>query len=181
MRNPISAKVDFCNTSFAKCLFFQSQTPKFKLENHQKKQLGNRYEKIFFFLSKRCQKALKIGPRNQQKIDRIQAWTSQGPSLCPPMSQDRPRIVPGSSQGPPGRQSKVEAPSMPNDTHRHHKPKNWLQNCQKSSIQEPASQHTFQQRNSKNKRQTTKTYQASKPSNRSESKVLTQCVTQGML
>ena len=26
-RNPISAKVDFCNTSHAKCMFFQSQTP----------------------------------------------------------------------------------------------------------------------------------------------------------
>ena len=53
-----------------------------------------------FFSSKRTQKALKIGPLNQQKIDKIQAWTSQGPSLCPPMSQDRPRIVPGSPRTP---------------------------------------------------------------------------------
>jgi hypothetical protein len=86
-----------------------------------------------------------MGPLNQQKIDKIQAWSSQGPSLCPPMSQGRPRIVPGSSQGPPGRQSR--APSMPNDTQGHHKPEIWLQKCQESGIQEPASQHTFQQRN----------------------------------
>ena len=26
--------------------------------------------------------------------------------MCPPMSEDRPRIEPGSSQGPPGRQSR---------------------------------------------------------------------------
>ena len=47
-----------------------------------------------------------MGPLNHQKIDKIRAWTSQSPSLCPPMSQDRPRIVPGLSQGPPGRQSR---------------------------------------------------------------------------
>jgi hypothetical protein len=58
------------------------------------------------FLVKNIKKTLKIVPLNQQKIDRIQAWTSQGPSLCPPMSQDRPRIVLGSSQGTPGRQSR---------------------------------------------------------------------------
>ena len=45
MINPICAKVDFCNTSLAKCLVFQSQTPK----NHQKKQPGNKYEKTMFF------------------------------------------------------------------------------------------------------------------------------------
>ena len=48
MRNPISAKADFCNTSLAKCLLFQSQTPRFRPKNHQKKQPGNRYEKIMF-------------------------------------------------------------------------------------------------------------------------------------
>ena len=42
-----------------------------------------------------------MGPQNHQKIDKIQAWTSQGPSLCPPMSQDRPRIVPGPPQDRP--------------------------------------------------------------------------------
>merc|ERR1711966_434040 len=50
-----------------------------------------------FFLSKTVQKTLRMGPPNQQKTDTIQAWTSQGPSLCPPMFQDPPRIVPGSS------------------------------------------------------------------------------------
>jgi hypothetical protein len=40
------------------------------------------------------------------------------------MSQDRPRIVPGSSQERPGvpQDAKVEAPSMPNDTHGHQNP-----------------------------------------------------------
>ena len=73
---------------------------------------------------------------NQQKIDKIQAWTSQGPSLCSSMSQDRPRVL---------QDAKVEAPSLPNDTHGHHKPEIWSQTCQESSNQEPASQHTFQQ------------------------------------
>ena len=48
------------------------------------------------FLSKRIQKSLKMAPPNHQQIDKIRAWTSQSPSLCPPMSQDRPKIVPGS-------------------------------------------------------------------------------------
>ena len=88
-----------------------------------------------------------MDPLNQQKIDKIQAWTSQGPSLCPPLSQDRPRIVPGSPQDRPKvpQDAKVEAPSMPNDTHGHHKPEIWSQKCQESGNQEPASQHTFQQ------------------------------------
>ena len=100
------------------------------------------------FWSKNGQKALRMGPQNHQKIDKIQAWTSQGPSLCPPMSQDRPRIVPGPSQDRPRvlQDAKVEAPSMPNDTHGHHKPENRLQKWQESGIQDPASQHTFQQR-----------------------------------
>ena len=37
-----------------------------------------------------------MGPLNQQKIHKIQAWTSQCPFLYSLMSQDRPRIVPGS-------------------------------------------------------------------------------------
>ena len=49
MRNPISAKADFCNTSLAKCLVFQSQTPRFKPKNQKKKQPGIRYEKTMFF------------------------------------------------------------------------------------------------------------------------------------
>ena len=52
IRNPISAKVDFCNTSLAKYLFFQSQTPKFRPKNHQKKQPGNSYD-FFVFLSQK--------------------------------------------------------------------------------------------------------------------------------
>ena len=53
-----------------------------------------------FFLIQKWSKALRMGPLNQQRIDRIRAWTSQGPSFCPPMSQDRPRIVPGSPRTP---------------------------------------------------------------------------------
>ena len=37
--------------------------------------------KKFRFWSKINQKALKMGSLHQQKIDKIQAWTSQGPSL----------------------------------------------------------------------------------------------------
>ena len=64
-----------------------------------------------------------MGPQNHQKTDKIQAWTSQGPSLCPPMSPDRPRIVPAAPQDRPRivpgspRTPKGEAPSMPNDTY----------------------------------------------------------------
>ena len=92
IRNPLHAKVDFCNTSITKGLFLQSQTPKFPLKNHQNKQLGNRYDKISFFFVQKYSKAPKMVPLNQQEIDKIQAWTSQDPSVCPPMSQDRPRI-----------------------------------------------------------------------------------------
>jgi hypothetical protein len=56
--------------------------------------------KKLLFLSKNAQKAFRMGPQNHQKIDKIQAWTPQGPSLCPPTSQDRPRIVPGSPRTP---------------------------------------------------------------------------------
>ena len=52
MRNPISAKADFCNSSFAKCLFFQSQTSRFKPKNQQKKKPGNKHEQTPFFKSK---------------------------------------------------------------------------------------------------------------------------------
>ena len=69
---------------------------------------------------------------------------------------------------------------MPNDTHGHYKSEIWSQKCQESGNREPASQHTFQQRNLNNKNQTTKTCQTSKPSNQSEPKVLKQCVTQGL-
>ena len=50
MRNPISAKADFCNTSDAKCLFFQSQTPRFGPTNHQKKKPGDKHEKTHFLI-----------------------------------------------------------------------------------------------------------------------------------
>jgi hypothetical protein len=75
--------------------------------------------KILCFWFKNTQKAFRMGPRNQQKIDKIQAWTSQGPRIVSRSSQDRPRIAPGSRQDRPRvpQDAKVEAPSMPNDTH----------------------------------------------------------------
>ena len=51
------------------------------------------------------------------------------PSNVPGSSQDRPRNVPDRPRDL--QDAKVEAPSMPNDTHRHHKPKKLLQNCHK--------------------------------------------------
>ena len=96
IRNPISVKVDFCNTFHAKCLFLHSRTSKFKAKIIRKKQPENSYEQIFRFPPK----TVKMDPLNQQKIDKIQAWTSQGRSLCPSMSQGRPWIVPGTPRTP---------------------------------------------------------------------------------
>ena len=48
MGNPICAKVDFCNTSLAKCLVFRARTPRFRPKYHQKRQPGNRYKKSMF-------------------------------------------------------------------------------------------------------------------------------------
>ena len=117
-------------------MFFQSQTPKFRPKNQQKKQPGNRYEKIFFFGLKMPKKLSEWVP----KIIKKSTKSKPGPHRVLPCALQCPRIVPESSQDRPRdlQDAKVEAPSMPNDTHRHHKPKNLLQNCQKSSIQEPA-------------------------------------------
>ena len=83
------------------------------------------------------------------KIIKKSTKSKPGPHRVLPCALQCPKIVPGPSQYRPRvlQDAKVEAPSMPNDTHGHHKPENWLQKCQESSIQEPASQHTFQQRN----------------------------------
>ena len=101
-RNPISAKVDFCNTFHAKCLFFQSQTPKFRPKNQQKKQPGNRYEKNCFFCPKVPKKLSEWVP----KITKKSIKSKPGPHRALPCALQCPRIVPGSSQGPPGRQSR---------------------------------------------------------------------------
>ena len=98
-RNPISAKVDFCNTFHAKCMFFQSQTPKFGPKNQQKKQPGNRYEKIFFFGPKMPKKLSEWVP----KITKKPTKSKPGPHRVLPCARQCPRIVPGSSQGPLGR------------------------------------------------------------------------------
>ena len=105
-RNPISAKVDFCNTFHAKCLFFQSQTPKFSPKNQQKKEPGNRYEKNCFFYPKVPKKLSEWVPKiNKKSIDskpgphRDLPCALQCPRIVPGSSQHCPRIAPGSSLG----------------------------------------------------------------------------------
>ena len=102
MRNPISTKVDFCNTFHAKCLFLQSRTPKFRPKNHQKKQPGNRYEKISFFCLKMPKKLSEWVP----KIDKKSIKSKPGPHRVLPCALQCRRIVPGSCQGPAGLQSR---------------------------------------------------------------------------
>ena len=67
-RNPIAAKVDFCNTTLAKCLVFQSQTPKFRPKKIRTSNLGISMNNSFFLLEG-TQKALEMGPLNPPKID----------------------------------------------------------------------------------------------------------------
>ena len=124
-------------------MFFQSQTPKFRPKHQQKKQPRNRYGK------KKYQKVLKKLSEWVPQINKKSIKSKPGPPRVLPCALQCPRIVPGSSQDRFRvlQDAKVEAPSIPNDTHGHHKPENWLQKCQASSIQEPASQHIFQQRN----------------------------------
>ena len=121
---------------------FHSQTPKFKPKSPQKKQPGNRYEQIFFFDPKMPKELSEWVP----KIIKESTKPKPGPHRVLPCALQCPRIVPGSSQDRPRdlQDAKVEAPSMPNDTHGHHKPEIWSQKCQESGNQEPASQHTFQ-------------------------------------
>ena len=59
-----------------------------------------------------------MGPLNQRTIDTIQAWTSQGPSLCPPMSQDRLRIVPESPRTPKWRHQACQMTPMGTKIHK---------------------------------------------------------------
>ena len=99
IRSPIFTEVDFCNTSHAKCMFFNPRHRNLDPTTRRKNNLEIDMNKSVFS-SNNAQKAFRMGPQNHQKIDKIQAWTPQGPSLCPPMSQDRPRIVPGSPRTP---------------------------------------------------------------------------------
>ena len=64
-------------------MFFQSQTPKFRPKNQQKKQPGNRYEKSAFLLQKW-----------------VLPCALQCPRIVPGSSQDRPRTVPESPRTP---------------------------------------------------------------------------------
>ena len=105
-RNPISAKVDFCNTFHAKCLFLQSRTPRFRSQNHSNNWPGSKHEKRHLFWSKVPEKLSKWGPEIHPKSIKIKVWTPRRPS-CIPRS---PWIAPMVPQG-----AKVEAPGMPND------------------------------------------------------------------
>ena len=116
-------------------MFFQSQTPKFRPKNQQKKQPGNRYEKNFFFGPKVPKKRSEWVPKPNKKSIK----SKPGPPRVLPCALQCPRIVPGSSKDRPRdlQDAKVEAPSMPNDTHGHHKPEIWLQKIPR--IQHPGA------------------------------------------
>ena len=93
-------------------MFFQSQTPKFRPKNQQKKQPGNRYEKIFFFgrkmpkkLSEWVPEIIKKPTKSKPGPHRVLPCALQCPRIVPGSSQHRPRIAPGSSQGPSGLQA----------------------------------------------------------------------------
>ena len=124
--------------------FSNPRHPNLDPKTNRKSNLEIDMKKTVSFVQKYQKNSQNGSPKSTKR------WikSTPGPHRALPCALQCPRIVPGSSQDRPRdlQDAKVEAPSMPNDTHRHHKPKNWLQNCQKSSIQEPASQHTFQQR-----------------------------------
>ena len=109
MRIPTSLKVDFCNTSLAKFLVFQSQTSRTKPKNHQKKQPGIMHEQTHLFrYPKSCQNEVSKSNKNESN----QAWTSKRPLLCSPVSQDCPKVP---------QDARVKPPSMPNDRFGYHK------------------------------------------------------------
>ena len=76
---------------------FQSQTPKFKPKNQQKKQPGNRYEKLFF-----VQKYKKKPQNGSPKSTKKSIKSKPGPHRALPCALQCPRIVPGSSKDVPG-------------------------------------------------------------------------------
>ena len=53
-RIPASAKVDLCNTSYAKSWVSHSQTSRFRRKNQQKKKPGNKHKRIQLFCSKKA-------------------------------------------------------------------------------------------------------------------------------
>ena len=55
--NLTTLEADFCNTSLAKCLVFQSRTPRSRPKNHQKRQPGNKHEQKTPFLVQGIQRA----------------------------------------------------------------------------------------------------------------------------
>ena len=108
-------------------MFFQSQTPKFRPKNQQKKQPGNRYEKIDFLVqkwSKSSQNGSPKSSKNRQNPSLDLTGSFLVPSNVPGSSQDRPSTAPGSPQDRPRvpQDAKGEAPSMPNDTYGYQNP-----------------------------------------------------------
>ena len=69
MRSPASARIDFCNTSLAKCLVFQSWTSTFRPKNYQKRSLETCITKDTFLVQD-IEKTLKVGSLNLPKINK---------------------------------------------------------------------------------------------------------------
>ena len=91
-----------------KYLVFQSQTSRFRSQSHQGEQPGNNYEKIDLCYSK-----------GTQKLQRWIPWINQHSIKTKPVSQivlfcasRCPRIVQGSAEGSPRRQSRGTKPAM---------------------------------------------------------------------
>ena len=78
---------------------FQSQTPKFRPTANRKKQPVNRCEKCF------CAKVPNTISEWVSKMSKKSKQIKPGPHRVLPCALQCPRIVPGSSQDPPGRQS----------------------------------------------------------------------------
>ena len=112
------------NTSFS-----NPRHPNLDPKTNRKSNLEIDMNKNSFF----CPKVQKKLSEWVPKINKKSIKSKPGPHRALPCALQCPRIVPGSSKDRPRdlQHAKVETPSMPNDTHRHHKPKNWLQNCHK--------------------------------------------------
>ena len=94
--NPNSANVDFCNTSLDECNpRHPDSDPKIIRKNNLEISM-----KSSLLLIHRYPRSFRMGPINQLKIKIIQAWSSTCPFLYSPMSQARPRIVPGPPKDP---------------------------------------------------------------------------------
>ena len=93
IRNPIFTEVDFCNTSNAKCMFFNPRHRNLDPTTNRKNNLELDMKKSSFFVQK-C-------PNNFQNGSPKSSKNRQNPSLDPTGSFLVPSNVPGSSQDRP--------------------------------------------------------------------------------